>query len=61
MNLLLTGKAVSNVFNNVIELDSGNGNITILKGITSRSDIGLLSLFEHYDVCQVSFPFSCFN
>ncbi|XP_056340995.1 probable ubiquitin carboxyl-terminal hydrolase MINDY-4 isoform X3 [Oenanthe melanoleuca] len=52
VNLLLTGKAVSNVFNNVIELDSGNGNITILKGITSRSDIGLLSLFEHYDVCQ---------
>lgn len=55
VNLLLTGKAVSNVFNNVIELDSGNGNITILKGITSRSDIGLLSLFEHYDVCQVCF------
>ncbi|NXE46625.1 MINY4 hydrolase, partial [Casuarius casuarius] len=53
VNLLLTGKAVSNVFNNVIELDSGNGNITILKGITGRSDIGLLSLFEHYDVCQV--------
>ncbi|KAJ7396168.1 hypothetical protein BTVI_147517 [Pitangus sulphuratus] len=53
VNLLLTGQAVSNVFNNVIELDSGNGNITILKGITSRSDIGLLSLFEHYDVCQV--------
>ncbi|KAM6339384.1 putative ubiquitin carboxyl-terminal hydrolase MINDY-4 [Podargus strigoides] len=53
VNLLLTGKAVSNVFNNVIELDSGNGNITILKGVTSRSDIGLLSLFEHYDVCQV--------
>ncbi|PKU32562.1 protein hypothetical protein [Limosa lapponica baueri] len=54
VNLLLTGKAVSNVFNNVIELDSGNGNITILKGITSRSDIGLLSLFEHYDVCQAN-------
>ncbi|NXL92458.1 MINY4 hydrolase, partial [Alectura lathami] len=53
VNLLLTGKAVSNVFNDVIELNSGNGNITVLKGITSRSDIGLLSLFEHYDVCQV--------
>uniref|UniRef100_A0A8D0G8E5 Ubiquitin carboxyl-terminal hydrolase MINDY n=1 Tax=Sphenodon punctatus TaxID=8508 RepID=A0A8D0G8E5_SPHPU len=53
VNLLLTGKAASNVFNDVIELDSGNGNITILKGISSRSDIGLLSLFEHYDVCQV--------
>lgn len=57
MNLLLTGKAVSNVFDDVIELNSGNGNITILKGITSRSDIGLLSLFEHYDVCQVCFAF----
>uniref|UniRef100_H9H7N9 Ubiquitin carboxyl-terminal hydrolase MINDY n=1 Tax=Monodelphis domestica TaxID=13616 RepID=H9H7N9_MONDO len=53
VNLLLTGKAVSNVFNDMVELDSGNGNITLLKGITSRSDIGLLSLFEHYDVCQV--------
>ncbi|XP_013914679.1 PREDICTED: protein FAM188B-like [Thamnophis sirtalis] len=36
-----------------MELDSGNGNITILKGIAGRSNIGLLSLFEHYDVCQV--------
>ncbi|XP_060542137.1 probable ubiquitin carboxyl-terminal hydrolase MINDY-4 [Pantherophis guttatus] len=53
VNLLLTGKAVSNVFNDVMELDSGNGNITILKGISGRSDLGLLSLFEHYDVCQV--------
>ncbi|XP_070472254.1 probable ubiquitin carboxyl-terminal hydrolase MINDY-4 isoform X2 [Equus przewalskii] len=53
VNLLLTGKAVSNVFNDVIELDSGNGNITLLKGIAARSDIGFLSLFEHYNVCQV--------
>uniref|UniRef100_A0A452T4D2 Ubiquitin carboxyl-terminal hydrolase MINDY n=1 Tax=Ursus maritimus TaxID=29073 RepID=A0A452T4D2_URSMA len=53
VNLLLTGKAVSNVFNDVVELDSGNGNITLLKGITARSDIGFLSLFEHYNVCQV--------
>ena len=56
VNLLLTGKAVSNVFNDVVELDSGNGNIMLLKGITSRSDIGLLSLFEHYSVCQVPSP-----
>uniref|UniRef100_A0A8C0Q5F1 Ubiquitin carboxyl-terminal hydrolase MINDY n=1 Tax=Canis lupus familiaris TaxID=9615 RepID=A0A8C0Q5F1_CANLF len=53
VNLLLTGKAVSNVFNDVVELDSGNGNITLLKGIAARSDIGFLSLFEHYNVCQV--------
>ncbi|XP_058383740.1 probable ubiquitin carboxyl-terminal hydrolase MINDY-4 [Diceros bicornis minor] len=53
VNLLLTGKAVSNVFNDVVELDSGNGNIMLLKGIAARSDIGFLSLFEHYNVCQV--------
>ncbi|XP_015261147.1 PREDICTED: protein FAM188B, partial [Gekko japonicus] len=52
VNLLLTGKAVSNVFNDVIELDSGNGNTTVLKGVSGRSEVGLLSLFEHYDVCQ---------
>uniref|UniRef100_UPI00398F3F98 probable ubiquitin carboxyl-terminal hydrolase MINDY-4 n=1 Tax=Pristiophorus japonicus TaxID=55135 RepID=UPI00398F3F98 len=53
VNLLLTGKAVSNVFNDIVELDSGNGNITILKGVSGRSDIGLLSLFEHYSICKV--------
>ncbi|XP_068091220.1 probable ubiquitin carboxyl-terminal hydrolase MINDY-4 [Hyperolius riggenbachi] len=53
VNLILGGQAVSNVFNDVVELDSGNGNITILKGISKRSDIGFLSLFEHYGVCQV--------
>ncbi|XP_008110422.2 probable ubiquitin carboxyl-terminal hydrolase MINDY-4 [Anolis carolinensis] len=53
VNLLLTGMAMSNVFNDVMELDSGNGNIMVLKGIGGRSDVGLLSLFEHYDVCQV--------
>nr|XP_056713115.1 probable ubiquitin carboxyl-terminal hydrolase MINDY-4 [Euleptes europaea] len=53
VNLLLTGKAVSNVFNDLVELDSGNGHTTALKGISGRSDLGLLSLFEHYDVCQV--------
>ncbi|XP_077159516.1 putative ubiquitin carboxyl-terminal hydrolase MINDY-4 [Paroedura picta] len=53
VNLLLTGKAVSNVFNDVIELDSGNNNTVVLKGISGRSEVGLLSLFEHYDVCQV--------
>ncbi|XP_032499925.1 probable ubiquitin carboxyl-terminal hydrolase MINDY-4 isoform X1 [Phocoena sinus] len=53
VNLLLTGKAVSNVFNDVVELDSGNGNVTLLRGIAARSDIGFLSLFEHYSVCQV--------
>ncbi|KAM4705193.1 putative ubiquitin carboxyl-terminal hydrolase MINDY-4 [Rhinophrynus dorsalis] len=53
VNLILCGRAVSNVFNDVMELDSGNGNITLLKGIAHRSEIGFLSLFEHYSVCQV--------
>ncbi|XP_075171871.1 putative ubiquitin carboxyl-terminal hydrolase MINDY-4 [Anomaloglossus baeobatrachus] len=53
VNLILCGRAASNVFNDVMELDSGNGNMTVLKGISCRSDIGFLSLFEHYNVCQV--------
>ncbi|KAM4012236.1 putative ubiquitin carboxyl-terminal hydrolase MINDY-4, partial [Anomaloglossus baeobatrachus] len=52
VNLILCGRAASNVFNDVMELDSGNGNMTVLKGISCRSDIGFLSLFEHYNVCQ---------
>ena len=53
VNLLLTGRAVSNVFNDTVELDSGEGAVTVLKGIQSRSNVGLLSLFEHYKSCQV--------
>ncbi|XP_071102067.1 probable ubiquitin carboxyl-terminal hydrolase MINDY-4 [Haliotis cracherodii] len=53
VNLLLTGRAVANVFNDVMELDSGNDQVTILKGVHARSDIGFLSLFEHYKSCQV--------
>ncbi|KAJ7993533.1 hypothetical protein DPEC_G00273390 [Dallia pectoralis] len=53
VNLLLCGRAVSNVFNDNMELDSGNGNMTLLKGVSGRSDIGLLSLFEHYNICKV--------
>nr|KAF6418959.1 MINDY lysine 48 deubiquitinase 4 [Rousettus aegyptiacus] len=53
VNLLLTGKASSNTFNDVVELDSGHGDVTLLKGVAARSDVGFLSLFEHYNVCQV--------
>lgn len=53
VNLLIWGQAVSNVFDNDMELDSGNGNITLLKGIKGHCDIGLLSLFEHYNICKV--------
>ncbi|XP_063746589.1 probable ubiquitin carboxyl-terminal hydrolase MINDY-4 isoform X2 [Eleginops maclovinus] len=53
VNLLLCGRAVSNVFDNDIELDSGNGNMTLLKGVKDHCDVGLLSLFEHYNICKV--------
>ncbi|XP_069006659.1 probable ubiquitin carboxyl-terminal hydrolase MINDY-4 isoform X2 [Embiotoca jacksoni] len=53
VNLLICGRAVSNVFDNDMELDSGNGNITLLKGIKDHCDVGLLSLFEHYNICKV--------
>uniref|UniRef100_A0A673IUE5 Ubiquitin carboxyl-terminal hydrolase MINDY n=1 Tax=Sinocyclocheilus rhinocerous TaxID=307959 RepID=A0A673IUE5_9TELE len=53
VNLLLCGQAVSNVFDDEMKLDSGNGNFTLLKGIKAHCNIGLLSLFEHYDICKV--------
>ncbi|XP_023125938.2 probable ubiquitin carboxyl-terminal hydrolase MINDY-4 isoform X1 [Amphiprion ocellaris] len=53
VNLLLCGRAVSNVFDDDMELDSGDGNVTLLKGIKGSQDIGLLSLFEHYNICKV--------
>ncbi|CAM1313487.1 FAM188B (predicted) [Pycnogonum litorale] len=53
VNLMLIGKACSNVFDGVIELDSGGESKSILKGILKRSEIGFLSLFEHYNSCEV--------
>ncbi|XP_072536864.1 probable ubiquitin carboxyl-terminal hydrolase MINDY-4 [Salminus brasiliensis] len=53
VNLLLCGRAVSNVFNDELKLDSGNGNFTLLKGVRERCNVGLLSLFEHYNICKV--------
>uniref|UniRef100_A0A665WLP7 Ubiquitin carboxyl-terminal hydrolase MINDY n=1 Tax=Echeneis naucrates TaxID=173247 RepID=A0A665WLP7_ECHNA len=53
VNLLLCGRAVSNVFDNDMELDSGNSTMTLLKGIKGHCDVGLLSLFEHYNICKV--------
>ncbi|XP_059198070.1 probable ubiquitin carboxyl-terminal hydrolase MINDY-4 isoform X2 [Centropristis striata] len=52
VNLLLCGRAVSNVFDDDMELDSGNGNMTLLKGVKGHCDVGLLSLFEHYNICK---------
>ncbi|XP_057698031.1 probable ubiquitin carboxyl-terminal hydrolase MINDY-4 isoform X2 [Corythoichthys intestinalis] len=53
VNLLLVGRAVSNVFDGDVKLDSGNGNSTLLKGIKTHCNIGLLSLFEHYNIFKV--------
>ncbi|XP_022071808.1 probable ubiquitin carboxyl-terminal hydrolase MINDY-4 isoform X2 [Acanthochromis polyacanthus] len=52
VNLLLCGRALSNVFDDDVELDSGNGSVTLLRGIKERCDVGLLSLFEHYNICK---------
>lgn len=48
VNLLIHGRAVSNVFNDSIFIDSLE-----LRGPNKRNDIGLLSLFEHYNSCEV--------
>ncbi|XP_077390341.1 putative ubiquitin carboxyl-terminal hydrolase MINDY-4 isoform X2 [Festucalex cinctus] len=53
VNLLLVGRAVSNVFDGDVDLDSGNGNSTLLKGLKAHCNIGLLSLFEHYNIFKV--------
>ena len=51
VNLLLTGQATSNVFDHTVDLSSGQDK-NILKGIQDTSDLGLLSLFEHYQSCR---------
>ena len=49
INLLLHGKAYSNAFDNSVSL----GENTMLRGITNQSEVGLLSLFEHYDSIKI--------
>ena len=48
VNLLIIGKAYSNVFDGDINVDG-----IILKGIPKRADIGFLTLFEHYKSLKV--------
>ena len=52
VSLITTGRAISNVFNDDITLGSSESQ-TLLKGVSSQSEVGLLSLFEHYKSCQV--------
>lgn len=53
VNLLITGKAVSNTFDNIMEVDTGGSKKNVFKGIDKQSEIGFLSLFEHYKSCEV--------
>ncbi|CAH3185740.1 unnamed protein product, partial [Porites lobata] len=70
VNLLITGKAVSNTFDNIMEVDTGGSkkaiffimvnvfkgfrlSFNVFKGIDKQSEIGFLSLFEHYKSCEV--------
>ena len=50
---MLTGRAVSNTFDYTVTLDGNNDQSTFLRGIETQSEIGLLSLFEHYQSCTV--------
>lgn len=57
VNLIVTGKASSNTFDNIMEIDTGGAKKNVFKGIEKQSDIGLLSLFEHYKSCEVGVNF----
>lgn len=53
VNLILTGHAVTNVFNGNKELNGTNSETLILKGIAQQSRIGFLSLSEYENNDQV--------
>ena len=48
VNLFLFGSAVSNTFDGDVTLGESGDDVTVLRGVPKKSDIGLLSLFEHY-------------
>ncbi|KAK9817016.1 hypothetical protein WJX72_008347 [[Myrmecia] bisecta] len=48
VHLLLTGRAVANCFNGDRQLDG-----KVYRGISARSHLGLLTLFEHYKYVEV--------
>ena len=58
MNLLLTGRATSNVFDGDVLMDAGTSAIEtgiMCKGIRTQSQIGYLSLLEALRFIQVYF------
>ncbi|KAK0155215.1 putative ubiquitin carboxyl-terminal hydrolase MINDY-4 [Merluccius polli] len=57
VNLFLCGQAVSNVFDDNVELDSGDGSSTLLKGIKHHCNVGSrlkTPLFPIWVVCSES-------
>ncbi|TRY77449.1 hypothetical protein TCAL_08015 [Tigriopus californicus] len=63
VNLFLVGEAISNSFDGTVTLGGENGSseFTKLRGIDHRSDIGMLSLFEHYQSIRVGENFKTPN
>ena len=55
VNLLLTGRAVSNVFDGekLLQNEDGDGDDLKLHGLDKQSEIGFLTLFEHYECIRV--------
>ncbi|XP_022648380.1 probable ubiquitin carboxyl-terminal hydrolase MINDY-4 isoform X2 [Varroa destructor] len=54
VNLMLTGRAVSNLFDDRLDVEG-----TILKGVQQRSTCGLLSLVEAYGIIEVGSYLKC--
>lgn len=53
VNLLLCGRAHSNVFDGERRMEGGEGDETVLRGPPARCTVGLLTLFEHYGYVAV--------
>ena len=54
VNLLLTGRARSNVFNGTKSLgDAGSSDSVVLHGVEQQGVVGMLSLFENYGHVEV--------
>lgn len=52
VNLLLFGRAVSNVFDGDRDLSEGSDRI-VLHGTPSKAPVGLLTLYEHFHSLEV--------
>eukprot|EP00743_Colponemidia_sp_Colp-15_P006245 GILK01006719.1.p1 GENE.GILK01006719.1~~GILK01006719.1.p1 ORF type:complete len:652 (-),score=85.85 GILK01006719.1:95-2050(-) len=60
VNLMLTGKATSNVFDGEQQLQGEKGSpAMVLRGIPARGTVGFLTLLERYGYLQVGDHFKC--